>query len=431
MAFLMRYAQRNLRRNPARSALTLFAVVMSVTMLLVGHAVLTGLRGHVVSEFSKHTGHVRLRDSDYEREARFDPLDHVVEDWSALADRIRAVPGVARVTGRIHFRGMLQSTDESTIVPESAGIPEDQLTDEQIFGRKRLELAPGLAFVPSGERDSLKLHERLVGGADFSSDDAAEVLLGADLAARLAVRPGQTIQLVSHRKGVAGIDLVVVGIVRYGNRFYDRLAHVPLNTVQRLLDLEGAVTEVLVTGPGLDAAADLRETLVARGLISGLEVRIWSEIGMARVVSAIFDTVLGVLLFMILGVAGVNLLNTMMMTVLERQREIGTLMSLGLHRGRIVRLFLYEAGLYGVLGSALGAALGTVVAHLAQDYGIRLGAGATQRMLVPMGDTIHPEPTLRGLVLAVSVGVLVSLLGALWPALRASRVQPIDALRKT
>lgn len=426
---LLRYAWRNISRHRTRSALTTFAVVLSVALLFVGHAMLTGLRAHVVGEFAKQTGDVRLRHPDYERESRFDPLEYNIVGFAALRERLLARPDVRQVLGRVQFRVIVQSTDESTIVPESAGIPEDKLTDEQIFGRKIVEFAPAVAFVPSLEREVLKLQDRLVAGHDFSADDAHEVILGADLARRLGVTAGAEVQIVSYRKGVADVGARVVGIAEFGNRFANRLAHVPLKVAADLLDMPDTVTDVLVLGPDLDAATGLKRELVASGVVDGLEVKAWSEIGMARLVSQIFSVVLTILLFFIVAVAGVNLLNTMMMTVLERQREIGVLLALGMKRLAIVRVFLLEALAFGVVGCTIGAGLGLMFAVYLAEHGIKLGEGTTRKMLVPVSDTVHAVPTPGGMLFAVGVGLAVSVLGALGPAIRASRVQPIAAMR--
>ncbi len=429
MSMLTRYAWRNIARHKGRSALTTFAVIISVALLLVGHAMIAGLKHHVVGEFAKQTGDVRLRHADYEREARFDPLEYTVGDFEALRAALVEVPGVRAVLGRVQFRVMVQSTDESTIVPESAGIPEDQLTDEQIFGRKVVEFAPAIGLVPSAERSVLRLHERLVAGTDFTADDAPEIILGSDLARRLGVGAGAEVQIVSYRKGVADAGAKVVGIVDFGNRFANRLAHVPLGVARRLLDLPDAVTDVLVLGPGLDDAAALKTRLQASGLVAGLEVKAWSEIGMARLVSTIFGVVLTILLIFIVAVAGVNLLNTMMMTVLERQKEIGVLLALGMKRGAVVRVFVFEALAFGLIGCLVGAALGSLAAHALAEHGIQLGEGTTRKMFVPVSSTVHALPTWDGLLFAVGVGLAVALLGALGPAIRASRVQPIVAMR--
>ncbi len=428
--YLLRYAWRNTTRNRARTLLTTFAVVVSVGLLMVGHAMLTGLQDHIVTEFAKQTGHVRVRHADYERESRFEPLEFNLHGRRALTDGLQATPGVVLAAARIHFRVMVQYTDVSTIVPESPAVDEDTLTDDQIFGRKVLEFAPAVAFEPSIERGLSRVDDRLKSGSWFTADDANEVLLGADLAKRLGVKAGDDVQIISYRKGIRDVEAHVVGIVDYGNRFANRLAHLPITVAERLLDLHDEATEIVLVGEDLEEAEALRDTLKKTGLVDGFEVSIWSEIGMARLVSAIFRVVLSILMFMIIGVAGINLLNTMMMTVLERQREIGVLLALGLARRSIVKVFLLEASAYGIVGASLGVVFGGAVSFYLAETGIRLGESTTRKMLIPVSNVIQAVPTLEGLVWAVSVGLFVVLFGAFWPAMRASRVLPIEAMRR-
>jgi ABC-type antimicrobial peptide transport system permease subunit len=117
------------------------------------------------------------------------------------------------------------------------------------------------------------------------------------------------------------------------------------------------------------------------------------------------------------------------MTVLERQKEIGVLLALGMKRGAVVRVFVLEALAFGLIGCLIGAVLGSLAAHGLAEHGIALGEGTTRKMFVPVASTVHALPTWGGLVFAVGVGLAVSILGALGPAVRASRVQPIEAMR--
>lgn len=429
-SFLARYAARNVLRRRERTLLTTAAIALAVALLLVGHTLLDGFVAQVVGEFARTAGHVRLRDPRYERESRFDPLAYGIHGRRVLAARVAAVPGVVAVLPRLHLRAMLQHTDESTIVPPQAVEDEATLTDEQIFGRQKLEFAALVALDPTLERARSDVAQRLVRGAYFGAQGAAEVLVGVELAQRLGVGPGDTLQLVAWRGGVADASVRVAGVFDYGNRYANRVAYVPLPVAERLLAQGDEVTELLVFGARPADSGRLAEALRAAGVATGLELREWREIGVFRVILQVFTVVVSLLLAMILVVAGSAVLNTMFMTVLERQREIGVLLALGLGRGGVVAAVMLETFVYAVAGGALGLAAGLAGSLYLVRHGIDLGRGTTRNTPLVIGDTLHGELTARGVATALAVGFGVALLGALWPALRAASLSPVEAMRK-
>lgn len=424
---ILRYAARNLARHRIRTALTTVAVVLAVGLIIVANALLDGMNTHVFQQFTVQTGHVRVQHEAYERESRFGALDYTVDKRRERQAAMEAVAGVTRVQARIRFGAMLQSTDLSTIIHDP-DVDEETLTDEQIFGRKVIEMGPAVAIQPSREREGLE--SRLVQGSYFSSDAAPEVLIGVELAKRLGVKPGDSIELLTQRHGLADMSAQVVGVFDFGHRMTNRAVYVPLERAEELLEMADHATELLVFGEDYKQSAELLAALEKSGQVEGLAATRWQEIGMMRSVSKLFDGLLGLLLFAILMVAGAGLLNTMLMSVLERQREIGVLLALGMSRAKIVTAIVSEAVLFALIGSALGVLLGVAGAWPLVQTGLELGADATAAMPVPVSETIHADLTVIAVVRAALIGVFVAIGGALGPALSATRVSPVAAMRK-
>ena len=428
--FLYRYAVRNLTRHKLRTSFTTLAVSLAVGLVVVGNTFIAGLGEHTLSEFTRFTGHVQLRHTEYEKQWRFRPLDYTVKPFEELRGKLKTVPGVVSVLGRIDFNLMLQYTDESTIVPESAGVDESTLTDEQIFGRKVIEFAPGLGVEPAGEKEQNKLHKKLVEGTFFSSDNAPEVVIGAELARRLGAKVGQKLELVSFREGVMDAEVTVAGILDSGSKIENRLCYVPLKLAMSLVDLPDQVTQVQVFGTNYEESDELEDALVASGHVANVAVKQWNEVGLFKTIVTLFSTIMGFMLVAIVIVAVVGLLNTMLMTVLERQREIGVLMALGVSRRRVISGFLLEAALFGAVGSIIGGIGGVLGSWPLVHYGISLGEQNLKNMPMAFDPTIHGILTPNAIIWAVGVGFFVALVGAAWPAIRASAVQPIEAMRK-
>ncbi len=428
--FLIRYAARNLTRQKVRSVLTTAAVAFAVGLVVLGNTFINGLGEHTLAEFTRFTGHVQLRHADYDKEWRFAPLDLTVNDFTPLREKLTAVPGVVGVLGRIEFSVMVQYTDESTIVPEDKVVDESTLTDDQIFGRKVVEVTPALGVEPSLERARNRLQRKVIRGSFFSADDAKEVVIGAELARRLNVDVGRKLEIVSFREGIFDAQVTVVGVMDTGSKIENRLAYLPLGLASQLVDLGDSVTQVQVFGDNYKDSSDLRDAVKASGVASHLAVKPWNEVGIFRTIVTLFDTILGFMLVMIVLVAAVGLLNTMLMTVMERQREIGILMALGVTRWRVIGGFLAEATLYGLVGCIIGGLGGVLGSLPLVEHGITLGADNMRGLPMAFEPVVYGILSPAAVGWAIGTGFVVALLGAFWPSFRASRIQPVEAMRK-
>ena len=204
-----------------------------------------------------------------------------------------------------------------------------------------------------------------------------------------------------------------------------------LADAQELLVLPDQVHEiVLVTQPGVDLLG-AQETLSAPEIADGALVRTWGEVNpdMAKMLG-MQDVAAWILLSIVLSVAAIVVLNTMMMVVFERTREIGLLKALGMRPGRIIQLIAFEALSIATVGVILGVSLG----GLLDLYLVNVGADLVEDDLVFNG--IRISGTLYGYVEPKSVlntilfAYIVSFVASLWPAWRATRLQPVTAMRQ-
>lgn len=425
---LLRYAQRNLSRQRGRSVLTATAVALAVALVVVGTTLIEGLVSDFLQEYVRNTGHARVRHARYDQLSRFEPLEYTIDNTAARLQAIDKLPNVTDALPRIRFGVMLQHTDTSTIVPDSTGIPEDELTDEQIFGRKALELGSCIAVDPTRERPINKLESQLVSGRWFSQDPN-EIIIGIDLATRLNVEVGKSLELISFRDGLRDTSARVVGIFDSGNNIINRGTYVPLAAAQALLDLQDQSTELLVFGEDLFASNTLMTALRGSTAMGDLALAEWRSIGIMRTVTALFGVVFGALTLAIVIVAVAGLLNTMLMNVLERRREIGVLLALGMSRQRVIAAIVLEAATLAAIGVAIGAALGVAASTYLVRHGIELGSG-TANLPVAVGSVVHGKLTLINVLRAAALGGVTAILGALWPAWKASSLNPVEAMRR-
>jgi ABC-type lipoprotein release transport system permease subunit len=210
----------------------------------------------------------------------------------------------------------------------------------------------------------------------------------------------------------------------------DSGAVLPLGTAQELLVLDGGVHEVVVVTRDFDRIEDTKTELASQW--SDLSVRSWSEISpdlvqMEGMISATSLIMVGIIMFL----TGFMIINTLLMSVYERTREFGLLISLGLQPPKIVQMILLESGLLGLVSCVFGLALGWC-AHLAMVYvGFPLEVEDGKGFVfngVMLDPVVYGSLDPSALVLPLVAVMLTALVGGLWPAARASRLDPVVAL---
>jgi len=228
--------------------------------------------------------------------------------------------------------------------------------------------------------------------------------------------------------------LSVVGIFSTGLNQMDRSgAYMHLADMQRLLALEGQVHQILVVGDSLDDASELaaaaRDQFEGR---EGLGVWSWQEADPATAqMMAMRDVGLIVMLVIVFSVAGLSVLNTMLMTVFERTRELGVLRALGMSRVAMMSLVVLEALLLAFVATGLGLAIGGLFDFLLIEYGFPYetteGKGLSwQGITFP--PAIYGVFALRPILITVGFLNGVAILAAIWPAIRVARLKPIEAM---
>jgi putative ABC transport system permease protein len=415
-------ASRNALRNHRRSALTAATVTLGCALLIIASSWLLGIQ-HTLSEANmKNNGKIRIVTEAYgEREALFPTEEHIPELGQAV-EAIAALPGIDAVYPRI-------------LQPVAASHDGEEVGE--VFG-----LLSGAPLEYYG--DVLELDRQLHSGAFFSGDGTGQALVGMKLAAEMGISPGQEAIFLGQTQdgSISPIKATVAGIVDAGNILLNRQAYVVLERAQWMADIGEGATELLVFGDGEpgDMIADLEG--IAPALVSAtgavgadgnpvqLSISSWLEREPFSSIYKIQSLVNRLIIAVIVFVTALGILNTMMMCVLERTKEIGVLRAMGMTRKEVSSLLLLEAGLISALGGLLGGAAGSAAAIWMQSQGIELGSVGDN---VPEGfaiqSTIYPIWTFaiagRAFLLALAMG----LLGAALPALRAIKIQPVEAMR--
>jgi len=275
----------------------------------------------------------------------------------------------------------------------------------------------------------------LIGQGRFlHSGDAPEVVVGSVLARNLRVGPGDELTLLGSGKdgSFAAAVVEIVGIFESGIADIDRnIAEIPLRLFQDIFYMEGSGHEVVVNAPGLGEVQELQrrvESLLGSG--ENLVVHDWDALqpGLKQAIQADMSSAFFMYAVLIILVA-FSVLNTQLMSVLERTREFGIVMALGLTPGRLGRLVILETAIMGIMGIVFGAIAGGILTSWFSVHGLSIPGMEEMAAAFNLPPRMYPRVTGYTLFLGPIVVFLFTLLAALYPALRLHRLHPVAAMR--
>ncbi|BAN36798.1 hypothetical protein SCD_n02999 [Sulfuricella denitrificans skB26] len=398
-------AARNLARNRRRALAALLTVAVGVTSLMLADGFIQWIfwamrEGTIQSQL----GHIQVVRPGYLSAGAANPYAYVLPENLPQRKAIESTPGVKLVAPRLAVTGLI-SHGETTIAFVADGV------DPQ----KEAELSKAL---------------RISEGRNIAGATAKEVILGYGLARNLDVKPGATVALLANTAGggINAVEAKVAGVFISANQTYDDSAlRLPIGLAQTLLRVNGAHAW-LVLLDDTERTDDYLERFRTRfpAQSNKLEFVPWyQQADFYNKTVALFSQQMNVLRLIIGCIIVLSISNMLVMNVLERTGEIGTLLAIGFKRKKILHLFAIEGLLLGLVGASLGLVAGYGLAELISAIGIPMPPppGMTE------GYTGEILITLNVVMNAFLVAFITTTLAGLYPAWKASRLQIINALR--
>jgi putative ABC transport system permease protein len=402
-------AWRNLWRQPRRTWLTTGAMVFSNTLLVFMISLQFGMYGLMIDNtLHAFTGHLQVQAPGYVDDQK---MRQTVSNIVPLADTMR-----------------------------------DEFPDEQIAARasgfaliSSEERSYGVAIVgvqPEFEPDVSTLPGLVSRGRFLDDDKAAEIIIGAALARNLKVDVGDELTLLGSGfdGSFAAAVVTIAGIFDSGVADFDRsIAEIPLGFFQDMFYMDGRGHEIVFNNGGIRGVAEL-ESRVEAALPVGqdLVVHDWDRLqpGLKQAIQADMSSAFFMYGILVILVA-FSVLNTQLMSVLERTREFGIVMALGLTPGRLGRLVLLETAIMGFLGLLLGAILGGLVTAWLSVHGFSFPGMEDMGAKFNLPSRFYPEISALSLLAGPIVVFVFTIVAAVYPALRLHRLNPVDAMRAT
>lgn len=399
---------RNIFRNTRRTTITVLSIV-------IGFCALSSFGGFINFTFEglrettirTQLGHVQIYAEGYWEKRIADPESVLIAKPQEVEALLADLPGISVITHRLSFSG-LASVGNATVNVSVIGI------------------------VPEREEDFADF-ETVVDGRNLRPGDTEVGVIGEQLQKGLGAKIGDWVTVMTSSVGgvINVIDFQVIGVVKTGSKEYDSVfVKIPIDLAQQAQETD-KVERIIVL---LDDTNDLAKLLpqIEQRLTQferTFETRTWLELaGFYSAVVSLYTGIFNVFAIIVGVVVMFSVANTMTMAVFERTSEIGALRAIGAPRIMLVGMFLLEGLAIGVLGGLLGIATSHLIA-----YGIDALGGIPMPAPPGMSQGYQAYLSVSGEVLLKSfvVILLASIVSSLYPAFSASRVQIIDALKKS
>ncbi len=406
MKTLLKISWRNVWRNKARSIVIILAVGFGLWGGVFATALINGLLNQQFdSSITNDVSHIQIHNPEYivDRETSMTIKAHEeISDFLSRHDKVKSFTARTRANGMFATASM------------TSGI--------EIYG-----------IEPTQENLTTALKHNLIDGDYFESVSRNPVLIGNQLAEKHKIGAGSRIVITFQDldNEIVSASFRVVGIYRTSNTSNDeRNVYVKQADIEELLGSIGVINEIAILLHEIDDVDAFRAQL--QNNFPANEIRTWYEISPdLSFITEFSGIAMMILLIIILFAMAFGLLNTMLMTIFERTRELGVLMSVGMSKLRVFSMIILETTFLVVTGSIFGSVIGSLSVYFTSKNGVDIsGFGGDSLSDFGFDSIIYPTlDSLFFLNLAILV-LITSVLAAIYPAYKALKLKPAEAVRK-
>ena len=413
MANILKIALRNLFRYKRRTFLTTSLIAMGVILVIAFGGIAGSFKNGVIGILTNSN----LADIQIHRNGYLKSIDNLPLDLTINSKGIAKIEGLLKknyevmaFSKRIRFGSMISNFDQTTNIRLTAVYPEmENATCPDLVGRIERPEADPTQFVKPGE-----------------------MVVPVNLAKGLKLEIGSDVVLVANNKdgSVNGVTLRVGGISEniLGPTGKDGYLH--MDDAKALLRIDGEeITQIAIKLERFDKLDDVYEQLKA-GLMEMknkagkpvFEISTWQELSPFTSIARIVDLLIIVVRVILISIVLISILNVMMMSVYERVSEVGTIASIGTPPRRILSLFLVEGFSLGLMSSIIGSVVGMGFLLIIRTVKLNFTFGR-------MDISLSPSVPLLDVIVTILIVIVISIISTLQPAFKASRMEPVEALR--
>jgi len=400
-------AWRNIMRNARRSLITITAVALGLAALIFLWAFNDGVHNSMMRNLQQViVGSVQIHADGYFHHPK---LTKTVPNTAAVRVLLRDL-GVTRFSYRLR-------------------------TFALAAGEENSEGLVLLGINPAMEGRTTRIAQKVDQGRFIADNDEAACVLGETAARNLGLKLGDTMVVLSEDRygSLAAEKLTLVGIISSGEMGIDRgLAIVPLGFMQRMTGMEGKYSEIV-----LQVAVDRLETLTAdlkqglgqsRGKAAYEVLRWYDMYPMMKQWVELENAFYYIFLSIVLVIIAAGIMNTVLMSMMERIREFGVMMALGCGRLRLAGMVVIESLLLGLAGIGFGLLIGLALVYYFHTVGLDLSGQMDSMARFYINPVVHTEIDGKHLWDTVFAVLAATVFAAIWPSIRAARLEPVEAL---
>ena len=407
---ILKISYRNLKRNGRRTLLTTSLITLGVVFVLLYTALSGSFKNYTVGQITDSVmGHIQIHKKGYVASVDNLPLDKNLNAkmLEFIESKLETNPYIASYSYRIKFGAMFSNFTSTTNIRLNAIDPEDEF-----------ETLPSL-------RDRvLDMNETLKAG---------EIIVPELLIKGMDVKIGDTIVLVANNKSgsVNGINLKVAGILGQVMGPGGRDGYIHMDDAKKVLRMnnEVEVSEIVLRLKDVEQLSvaekslqPILEKLNKEGK-SVFEIHTWQQLSPFYNIIKMIDLMNVSIKIILISIVLISILNVMIMSVYERIREIGTIAAIGTPPMSIVKLFLCEGLMMGALGAFLGSILSLGIVFILNFVKITYSFGQQS------GLVLIPKLALSDVLSVSAIVIVISLIASISPSIKASRLDPVEALR--
>jgi ABC-type lipoprotein release transport system permease subunit len=397
-------AFRDLGRNRRRTFFSILALAIGLALLITMASFINGEMDNAMdTTIQLQSGHLQLRAQDYDERKSSLKWQDLIENPAQVASQISTLEPVIAASPRLFASGIVASRNQSAGV-QIVGIDPESVTNDPY-------------------------REGLISGKFLTADDREGILIGRPLAEKMGLSVGDQINLTANTSNgdVSEQPFTIRGIYTTETGAFDSaIVFLPLEKAQAITGTENHASTIFV----LLKDKDQTDAVVNALQTSNLKVLTWTKMNDVIIQTEnLANSYMSLFYLIVLAVTATVIINTLIMAVFERTREIGILAAIGMKGRRIMAIFLAESSILAVGGILLGLVLGLLVVAYLERNGFYVGNMAVGGGGFLIRDTVYAKFSLNGTINVSIMAFVVTLLAGLYPAILAARMEPVEALR--
>lgn len=407
--FFLKLAFKNLTRHKRRTLITALIIAFAILIYVMTEGLMLGMTEMSFDNIiNLESGHLQVADQNYWEDRKELPLKNLITPSAELENKIEETTGFKVMTKRLNFAVNLNNGIDQLPV---TGVGINLKKDSQVF----------------------KMNQYLVEG-QMPEPGSSEIIMGAKLAELMDFQMGDyAVMLIRTEESTFNtIDGEIVGLFNTPHpNLNESNVFLPLSTAQKRLNVGNQISHYTVRLNNRELAEEAAAGLSQR-LGSPFKAYSWKDAAQSLVTMIeMQDIETQVILAVILTLAAVGIINTVILSALERMEELGMMKALGMHEREIVYTFMGEAAGIGIVGGLIGIIMGIIGLAIFNINGIDMAAitaGGDMTYGFPLSGTIYAGWEVKSFVFVFGYGVFISILASIFPALWAARKDPVKAI---